>query len=82
MSGDAGFPGRQLAADEDAAKLAQALSRLPADYQHVIRLRSWELQSFSHIGREMGRSAEAVRSLWSRAVHRLAEEMESHDAAE
>jgi RNA polymerase sigma-70 factor, ECF subfamily len=81
VSAEASFPGQQLVANEDAAKLAQALSRLPADYQDVIRLRSWELQPFSDIGQEMGRSAEAVRSLWSRAVQRLAEEMESRDAA-
>jgi RNA polymerase sigma-70 factor, ECF subfamily len=75
------FPGRQLVADEDAANLARALATLPADYQQVIRLRSFELRSFAHIGQEMDRSAEAVRSLWSRAVQRLAEEMESPDAA-
>ena len=81
LPADAGFPGQDLVAEEDAAKLAQALSRLPADYQQVIRLRSWELRSFAHVGIEMCRSAEAARSLWSRAVQRLTEELEQRDAA-
>jgi len=72
-----GLPGQHLIAEEDAAKLALALSQLPADYQQVIRLRSWELQPFAKIGKEMCRSTDAVRSLWSRALQRLAEEMES-----
>ena len=81
ISPDAAFPGRQLAADEDAAKLARVLVRLPADYQQVIRLRSWDLCLFAAIGSEMSRSAEAARSLWSRAVQRLAEQLESGDGA-
>src|SRR5262249_21703253 len=76
-----GFPGRQLVAAEDAAQLACALGNLPANYQQVIRLRNWELRSFADIGECMNRSAEAARSLWSRAVQRLAEELEPRDGA-
>ena len=75
----ASFPGRQIIADEDAARLAQALCGLPIDYQQVIQLRNWELRSFAEIGERMNRSSEAARSLWSRAVQRLTEELEPHD---
>ena len=77
---DAGFPGRDLVAEEDAAQLAKAIVRLPADHQQVIRLRNWELRSFAEIGHEMDRSSEAARSLWTRAVTRLMGELELSDA--
>jgi RNA polymerase sigma-70 factor, ECF subfamily len=79
-AGDVGGPGQSVVAEEDAARLAQALSRLPTDYQLVIRLRNWELLPFATIGREMDRSADAARGLWSRAIQRLAAELESGDA--
>ncbi len=73
-------PGSQMIAQEDAAKLTRTLARLPSEYQQVIFLRNWELRSFADIGTAMDRSAEASRSLWSRAVQRLGEELESCDA--
>ena len=72
LSREINFPGRQLLADEDADNLARALAQLPAEYQQVIQLRNWELRSFGDIGLAMNRSAEAARSLWSRAVQHLA----------
>ena len=44
------------------------MQELPADYQHVITLRSYEGYSFEQIGRELNRTPEAARRLWSRAV--------------
>jgi DNA-directed RNA polymerase specialized sigma24 family protein len=41
----------------------------------VIALRHQEGRSFHDIAREMGRTAEAVRKLWFRAVERLREEI-------
>jgi RNA polymerase sigma-70 factor, ECF subfamily len=60
-------------ADED---LRRALEKLPDDYRRAVRLRQWENLPFDEIGRRMGRSAEAARQLWRRAVERLGEFLE------
>jgi RNA polymerase sigma-70 factor (ECF subfamily) len=70
---DTPSPGsRVVAADEDA-RMAVALDQLPADYRQVVWLRNWEGQEFEEIGRQMDRSADAVRKLFARAVAKLAE---------
>lgn len=56
---------------EEARLLQSAISRLPANYQQVIRLRDWEDQSFGQIGQKMGISEEAARKLWKRAIQKL-----------
>lgn len=60
---------------EDAAAVSQALARLPADHRTVIELRYWRGLSFGDIGVEMGRSPDAVRKLWYRAIERLQAEL-------
>jgi RNA polymerase sigma-70 factor (ECF subfamily) len=62
--------------EEDQA-LHDALDRLPNDYRQVIVLRYEEERPFEEIGVVMGRSAEAVRKLWARAVERLQQELET-----
>ena len=52
--------------------MRRALEQLPEHYQQVIRWRSWERLSFEEIARRTGRSAEAARKLWTRAVDELA----------
>lgn len=61
--------------DEEARRLQVALMKLPDDYRHVVHLRNWELKSFEEIGEHLGRSAEAVRKLWVRAIARLQQEL-------
>ncbi len=56
---------------EDASAVAAAVDRLPADYRLVLQLRYWDGLTFPQIGERVGRSAEAVRKLWFRAVQRL-----------
>jgi RNA polymerase sigma-70 factor (ECF subfamily) len=68
-------PSRQLLADEAAAELAAALTRLSSDHQTVIRLRHQLGLQFNEIGERMGRSKDAVQKLWVRAVCRLREEL-------
>ena len=53
----------------------RALARLPEDYRRVIALRYEQGQSFADIGQAMGRSSEAVRKLWFRAIERLRKEL-------
>jgi len=74
-------PGSELAAQEQVARMMQAVDRLPEHHREVLRLRHQEGQSFEDIGARTGRSAEAVRKLWARAVELLKEHLKpNHDA--
>lgn len=64
---------------EDSGQLAEQIARLTEPYQQVLRLRYWENQSLDEIGRQMGRSSEAVRKLWFRAVRELSKVMRVSD---
>jgi RNA polymerase sigma-70 factor (ECF subfamily) len=68
-------PGSEAQAAEEAAQLNSALARLPDDYRRVIELRHWECLPFAEIGDRMGRTPEAARKLWSRAVTQLKSEV-------
>jgi RNA polymerase sigma-70 factor, ECF subfamily len=71
---DVPSPSREVMAHEQAEATRQALERLPDDYRRVLLLRYQEGQSFEEIGRALGRTANAVRKLWLRAVERLRDE--------
>jgi RNA polymerase sigma-70 factor (ECF subfamily) len=58
---------------EQEQALQRALAELPEDYRQVVLLRYREERSFEEIGHIMGRSANAIRKLWLRAVQRLKE---------
>jgi RNA polymerase sigma-70 factor (ECF subfamily) len=64
-------PGEQAVEAERAATLRRAVECLPEDYRRVLVLRYEEQKSFEEIGRLLGRSANAARKLWARAVERL-----------
>jgi RNA polymerase sigma-70 factor (ECF subfamily) len=66
-------PSQQARRREQAALLAEALQRLPEDYREVLILRHLEEQSFPEVAHRLGRSVEAVKKLWARAVPRLRE---------
>jgi DNA-directed RNA polymerase specialized sigma24 family protein len=56
------------------------MQRLPADHQRIITLVSRQHRSFAEAGSEMGRSADAARRLWGRAIEKLAAELKvDHD---
>ena len=64
-------PSKQAMAHERTESVVQALDKLPPDYRQVVLLRYREERSFEEIGRLMGRTANAARKLWLRAVERL-----------
>jgi RNA polymerase sigma-70 factor (ECF subfamily) len=66
---------RLAMAGEDAVALKAALGLLPEDYRRVLAMRYDEGRSFEEIGRLLGRSSNAVRKLWARAVERLQREL-------
>jgi RNA polymerase sigma-70 factor, ECF subfamily len=62
---------------EQAVLLADALARLPADYREVFILRNLEQVPVDEIAARMGRSPNAVRKLWSRAMVALKQALEA-----
>jgi RNA polymerase sigma-70 factor (ECF subfamily) len=64
-------PSEQAARHERAAWLAQALEQLPDDYRDVLVLHHLQECNFPEVARRMGRSVEAVKKLWARALARL-----------
>src|SRR5262245_37838915 len=78
LPGEADSPSGQAVANEQAAALARALERLPADHRQILRLRYEEGRAFEEIAAIMGRSANAVRKLFARAVERVQQEVETN----
>jgi RNA polymerase sigma-70 factor (ECF subfamily) len=81
---DSDAPGRQLAAGdlspsqlllqkEQQLQVADAVARLPEDYQEVVILRNLQQLPFDEVAVRMGRSRPAVQMLWMRAIRKLQE---------
>lgn len=60
---------------EEAAMLNTVMARLPADYRRVLELRYWQGMSFVDMAPHLGRSPEAARKLWYRALECLQAEL-------
>ena len=69
-------PSGQAIASELDKTLEQALGQLPQTYRQVIQWRNYESLSFEAIGQRLGRSAEAARKLWARAIDQLGQTLE------
>jgi len=61
---------------EQSVLLAEALERLPEDYREVFVLRNLEQVPIEEIATRMGRSPNAVRKLWTRALLALKHTLE------
>jgi RNA polymerase sigma-70 factor (ECF subfamily) len=66
-----------MAREERMQALMSALGKLPEDYRQVILWRQVENLSFEEMAARLGRSVEAVRKLWSRALQSLEKELGS-----
>ncbi len=64
-------PAARLEQSERRRQLEGALDRLPPDYREVVRCRGYDEQPFQDIARRLGRTSEAVRRVWIRAIDRL-----------
>ncbi|MCP4656209.1 MAG: sigma-70 family RNA polymerase sigma factor [bacterium] len=79
--GDAGLVARvrsatsRLILDDELRRLERALEALDEHYREVILLRRFEELSFTEIGRRLGKSPDAARMLFSRAMAALTVEM-------
>jgi RNA polymerase sigma-70 factor (ECF subfamily) len=78
---EAHSPRAQLVARERDEALDRALGQLPEPARQVIRWRNYERCSFEEIGRRLGRSAEAARKVWVRALQQLHEILEPPDGS-
>lgn len=72
-------PSGPVRAAEETAQLDRALEQLPEHYRQVILLRHQQHLPFEEIGQRLGRSAEAARKLWGRAVEQLQQILEPAD---
>ncbi|OYV85670.1 MAG: hypothetical protein B7Z73_13145, partial [Planctomycetia bacterium 21-64-5] len=79
IAADGATPSRHAQAAEEHDLLAAALSRLPHRYQTVIQLRNTEQKSFEEVGALIGRSGEAARKLWVRAIEQLRAALDTGD---
>ncbi|MBI5396697.1 MAG: sigma-70 family RNA polymerase sigma factor [Verrucomicrobia bacterium] len=68
-------PTQEIMRLEREFQVADALTRLPEDYQEVIVLRNLERLPFEGVAQRMGRSRPATQMLWMRAVRKLQEEL-------
>jgi RNA polymerase sigma-70 factor (ECF subfamily) len=71
LAAQAPTPSQDAVRREGAVRLADALARLPADYQTVLLLRVFEELSAEETARRMGRTPGAVRMLQMRALTAL-----------
>lgn len=69
-------PGTHAMVAEESALLHDAIEQLPADYQLVLREHSWHHKGFVEIGEVLGKSPEAIRKIWTRAVLKLQQILE------
>ena len=76
---DSGTPSRFVMAREHLQHMDRALAGLEPDYRQVILYRHRDENTFEEIGQRLGRSANAARKLWVRAIQRLREAMEEKD---
>jgi RNA polymerase sigma-70 factor (ECF subfamily) len=75
LAADTPSPSQVAAARESAVHLADALARLPDDYQTVLLLRVFEELPAEEVAQRMHRSAGAVRMLQMRALTALREQL-------
>ncbi len=78
LQADIGTPSVLVGGAEQEAVLAQALTKLPNEYREVLRLRYEENLSFEEIGQRLGgRTPNAARKLWTRAVQELEQKLQA-----
>ncbi|MGD9724415.1 MAG: sigma-70 family RNA polymerase sigma factor [Pirellulales bacterium] len=63
---------------DEQARLAAAISRLPEHVREVIEMRTWQRLTFPEIAARLGKTSEAARKQWGRAVRRLQDELKQH----
>jgi RNA polymerase sigma-70 factor, ECF subfamily len=73
LSDDGPSPSQLVMQKELQLQVADAVARLPEDYQEVVILRNLQQLPFEDVAERMGRSRPAVQMLWTRAIRKLQE---------
>jgi RNA polymerase sigma-70 factor (ECF subfamily) len=76
LSAETPSPSAEVMWVERLQGVEAALDRLPEDYRRVVMLRYRNGSAFNEIARAMGRSDNAVRKLWFRAIEQLQRELD------
>lgn len=71
-------PCRGAQRNESHLALFNALDRLPAHYREVVMLRATEGLSLVEIAQRTGKSSEATRHIWVRAIKQLAQQLHTN----
>jgi RNA polymerase sigma-70 factor (ECF subfamily) len=71
LSDDGPTPSQLVMQKELQLQVADAVARLPEDYQEVVILRNLQQLPFDDVAERMGRSRPAVQMLWTRAIRKL-----------
>lgn len=74
-------PSQLIMRKELQLQVADAVSKLPEDYQEVVILRNLQQLPFDEVAERMGRSRPAVQMLWMRAIRKLQEILNSDQTA-
>lgn len=74
-------PSQAVVRKERVLALADALGRLPPDYREVLVLRHLEGLPFEAVAERLGRTSGAARVLWTRALKKLREELQTNGTA-
>lgn len=72
---DGHSPSSAAISREEEARINAALERLPPAYRQIILMRSQQKRQFADIGKLVGKSPDAARMLWQRAIHRMQREL-------
>src|SRR4029077_403230 len=72
-------PSQLVMQKELQLQVADAVARLPEDYQEVVILRNLQQLAFDDVAERMGRSRPAVQMLWMRAIRKLQEIMNENE---
>lgn len=71
-------PSGEALSREEQTLLELALSRISPQHRLVVEWRHQENLSFMEIGARLGKSDEAARKLWTRAIRKLQQELNIH----
>jgi RNA polymerase sigma-70 factor (ECF subfamily) len=79
---DAGHssPSQKAMRGEEAERLSQALTALPADQREAVRLRHLEGWALADVAQQLGRSLTATAGLIKRGMHTLRQRMHAGDS--
>ena len=72
-------PSQQLVADEECSIAIRSIAKLSPDQERVVKLRHLSGHTIEEIAQVMGRSPDAIRKLWYRALLQLQREIERNE---